>query len=86
MKGNRDRKKKPKKHRLTIEEALVKPKIQQPPPSGIKTSEIKNYQTPIKEVPVVPGEKSYSKATRSDNNVFNTIILRIVYKCINLIA
>ena len=66
-----------KSHRLTIEEVLVKPKVKEPPPSGNKTTEIKNYQTPIEEVPVVlvvPGEKSYSEAKRSHNNVFNTII------------
>ena len=63
-----------KSHRLTIEEALVKPKVKEQPPSGNKTTEIKNYQTPVEEVPVVPSEKSYSKATRSHNNVFNTII------------
>ena len=63
-----------KSHRLTIEEALVKPKVKEPSPSGNKTTEIKNYQRPFEEVPVVPGEKSYSKATRSQNSVFNTII------------
>ena len=63
-----------KSHRLTIEEALVKPKVKEPPPSGNKTTEIKNHQAPIEEVPVVPVEKSYSKATRSHNSVFNTII------------
>ena len=62
-----------KSHRLSIEEALAKPKVKEPASSGNKTTEIKNYQTPIEEVPVVPGEKSYSKATRS-HNVFNTII------------
>ena len=39
------------------------------------TTEIKNYQTLFEEVPVVPGEKGYSKATRLHNSVFNTIIL-----------
>ena len=63
-----------KSHRLIIEEALVKPKVKEPPPSGNKTTEIKNYQTPIEEVPVVPGEKSYSKAIRSHSSVFNTIL------------
>ena len=63
-----------KSHRLTIEEALAKPKVKEPPPSGNKTTEIKNHQAPIEEVPVVPVEKSYSKATRSHNSVFNNII------------
>ena len=31
-----------KSHRLTIEEALVKLKVKEPPPSGNKTTEIKN--------------------------------------------
>ena len=57
-------------HCFTIEEALVKPKITEPSPTGKKTTVIKNYQTPIEEVPVV----LYSKATRSHNSVFNTII------------
>ena len=62
-----------KSHRLAIEEALVKPKVKEPSPPGIKTTEIKNYQTSFEEVPVVPGEKSYSIATSSQNSVFNTI-------------
>ena len=63
-----------KSYRLTIEEALVKPKITKSSPSGNKINAIRNYQTPIEEVPVVPGQKSNSKATRSHNSVFNTII------------
>ena len=63
-----------KSHSLTIEETLVKPKVKEPSPSGNKTTEIKNYQTPFAEVPVVPGEKSYSKATSSHNSVFNITV------------
>ena len=44
-----------KSYRLTIEEALLKPKITKSSPSGNRTTAIKNYQTPIVEVPVVPG-------------------------------
>ena len=55
-----------KSHHLTIEE-------KEPSSSRNKTIGIKNYQTPFEEVPVVPGEKSYSKATSSQNSVFNTI-------------
>ena len=61
-------------HRLTIEEAQVKPKLKESLPSRNKTTETKNYQTPFEEVRVVPGERTYSKATRSHNSVFNTII------------
>ena len=63
-----------KSHSLAIEEALVKPKVKEPSPPGNKTTEIKNYQTSFEEVPVVPGEKSYSKATRLQKSVFNIII------------
>ena len=63
-----------KSHRLNIEEALVKSKITKSSPLGNKTTAIENYQTPIEEVPVVSSEKSYSKAIRSHNSVFNTII------------
>ena len=63
-----------KSHHFTIEEALVKPKVKESPPLGNKTTKIKNYQTPIEEIPVVPGEKNYSKAIRLHNSVFNTII------------
>ena len=63
-----------KSHHFTTEEALVKPKGKESPPLGNKTTEIKNYQTPIEEIPVVPGEKNYSKAIRLHNSVFNTII------------
>ena len=52
-----------KSHRLTIEEALVKPIVKEPSSSRNKTTGIKNYQTPFEEVRVVPGEKSYSEAT-----------------------
>ena len=45
---------------LTIEEALVNPKITEPSPSGNKTTEIKNYQTSIEEVPAVPSKRSKS--------------------------
>ena len=54
-----------KSHYLTIEEALFKPKVKQSSPPKNKTTEIRNSQTPFEEVPVVPGEKRYSKATRS---------------------
>ena len=63
-----------KSHRLTIEEALFKPKVKESSPPRNKTTEIRNYHTPFEEVPVVPGEKHYSKATRSHNSIFNTII------------
>ena len=63
-----------KSHRLNIEEAQVKPKLKESSPSRNKTTETKNYQTPFEEVPVFPGEKSYSNATRPHNSVFNTII------------
>ena len=53
-----------KSHRLNIEEAQVKLKLKESSPSRNKTTETKNYQTPFEEVRVVPGEKSYSKATR----------------------
>ena len=45
---------------LTIVEALVNPKITEPSHSGNKTTEIKNYQTSIEEVPVVPSKRSKS--------------------------
>ena len=63
-----------KSHRLNIEEAQVKLKLKESSPSRNKTTETKNYQTPFEEVPVVPSEKSHSKATRSHNSVFNTTI------------
>ena len=63
-----------KSERLTIEEALVKPKVKEPSLSRNKATKIKNYQRPFEEVPVVAGEKSYSEATRSHNGVFYTII------------
>ena len=63
-----------KSHHLTIEEVLVKPKAKQPSPSGNKTTEIKNYQIPFEEVPEVLGGESCSKATRTKNSIFNTII------------
>ena len=40
----------------------------------LKKPEIKNYQAPIEGIPVVPTEKSYSKAGSSHKNVFNTIV------------
>ena len=52
-----------KSHRLTIEEALVKPIVKEPSSSRNKTTGIKNYQTPFEDVRVVPGEKGYSEAT-----------------------
>ena len=61
-------------HRLTIEEALVKSKRTEQSPSDKNKSVIKGYQTPIERIPVVPGEKSYSKATGLNKNVFNTVI------------
>ena len=63
-----------KSHPLTNKEAQVNPRLKESSPSRNKTTETKNYQTPFEEVPVVPGEKSYSNATRPDNSVFNTII------------
>ena len=60
-------------HHLTTEEALVKLKSTSSP-SDKKKAEIKNYQTPIEGIPVVPAEKSYSKAASLHKNVFNTVI------------
>ena len=52
-------------HRLTIEEALVKTKRTESPPSDKEKAAIKNYQTPNEGILVVPGEKSYSKSGSS---------------------
>ena len=61
-------------HRLSIEEALVKPKMTESSPLDKKKAAINNYQTSIEGIPVVPGEKSYSKTTSSHENIFNTVI------------
>ena len=54
-----------KSNRLTIEEALVKPKAKQPSSSGNKTTGIKNYQIPFEEVPeVLSGERSLFKSDK----------------------
>ena len=58
-------------HRFTIEKSRVKPRVKEPSNSGNKTTEIKNYQTFLEEVTVVPRDKSYSKATRSDFEYHN---------------
>ena len=50
-----------KSHRLTIEEALLKPKRAESSPSDKKKATIINYQAPIKGISVIPGEKSCSK-------------------------
>ena len=63
-----------KSHHITIEETQVKPKVKESSPLRNKTTGTKNYQTPFEEVPVVPGEKRCSNATRPHNSVFNTII------------
>ena len=63
-------------HHLTIDEALEKPKRTDSSTYDKKKATIKNYQSSIEEVPVIHGEKSYLKATRSHRNVFNTVIFR----------
>ena len=47
-----------KLHCLTIEEALVKPKVKEPSTLGNKIAEIKNCQTPIEEAQVVLGKSN----------------------------